>query len=225
MQFIIKVVAAMAFFFSLQPSFAQTENIKKSTKDAVEALRREFPKFKLSPEAQECLDDSLKGKSVDPECDPAINDEVQVYRERQQLDAKNQQLDAKNQQLDIISKAGQHIDIAVGLIQLGMYVDYGKVPNPQADYIKKVQSSPSIPQEVQILFSTILQRHREKLPLPFDPYGKDLLALVAKNIDEAIKLQKQITDPKYKADTGEFINTVKKMLDDYRRLKEKSAPK
>jgi ABC-type thiamine transport system substrate-binding protein len=97
--------------------------ITDTTRQKVEALRKDFPNFKLSPEAQQCLDEKI----LDPECDPTINDEIAIYRDKQQLNSDKQQLNSDKQQLnsdkqqlnsdkqqlDVIKTARQNIEIVI----------------------------------------------------------------------------------------------------------------
>jgi hypothetical protein len=214
MHFIIKVVAALAFFFSLQTSFAQTVNIKKTTRKAVADLQKEFPKFKMDPELQACLD----GLNKDPYCDEALQEEVTSYR-------KNQQLDAKNQQLEIVEKANQGIEIVIGLIQLGMYVDYGKVPNPQANFIEKVQQNKDAPKDVLKFFYEAQNQKTTQDALAGNLRSKRIIDAANMHLMESVELQKRIVDDGFKVPLIDFTNNARIMLNDYRKLKERSAPK
>jgi len=215
MRFAVSVIAVLLFYFSLQSSFAQgTENVRKSTKDAVEALRTEFPNFKLSSDAQQCLDDKI----VDPDCDGLVGDETRVYR-------KKQQLDAKSQQLEIVEKANQGIEIVIGLIQLGMYVDYGKVPNPQGNFMEKVQKNQDTPKEVIELFVEMQTSHDSLKSKPNNSSGLKIIELASHYLKESLLLQQKITAAKFKSILSESAQNARTMLDDYRRLKERSAPK
>jgi hypothetical protein len=96
-----------------------------------------------------------------------------------------------------------------------MYVDYGKVPNTQADYIKLVQSNPNTPKEIQQLFTDILHRHKAWLPLNYNPYGKQLLDYAKSYLDASIALQQKISDTKFKNGMNEFTQNARTMFSWY----------
>ncbi len=71
---------ACAFMLSLVclPGHAQ---VTEPTRKAVAELWGKYPAFKLSSEAKQCVE----GKLIDPECEPAIRDEMDVFVAKKQL--------------------------------------------------------------------------------------------------------------------------------------------
>lgn len=209
--------------FTVLPSLGFAE-ITDSTRQKVEAIKKEFPKFILDYELQKCLD----GLNKDSYCDEALLQEVISYRKNQQLDLKNQHLDLKNQQLDvqkqqlnIVNRSGENLEIVIGLIQLGMYVDYDKTPNPQADYIKIIQSNQDTPKEIQQLFTDMLQRHKAGLSMSHNSSAKKILNYAKQYLDESLALQQQITDVKFKDGMREFTKNAQTIYSGYASLKSK----
>ena len=183
------------------PGHAQ---VTEPTRRAVAELRAKYPTFKLSPEAQQCFD----GKLVDPECGPAIHDEMDLF-------VSKKQLSEDKKQLEVVRKVGRSIDVVVALSQLGMYVDHGVVPNAKADYMAKVQSDPKFDAHVREFMAEVLA-WRKRNPSPSqNPYRPRLIQL-AKNelviVDAAIPT---IADKKYREDFVEFRQTALQIYNGY----------
>ena len=191
-----------------KPPTAKTENVTDQTRQKVAALHAQFPKFKLSPESQDCLD----GKDKDPLCDPTINLEVDVYAKEQRVNAKQQRVSEKEQRVSekeqrvsekekdiaIMTSARDNISIVIWLVQLWLYVDYEKIPPKDADYMDIVMSNPNTPKEVQSLFEEFLKRKKSGWVFTWKADGKRLIDLANKHLQIANTLQWQLKNETFK---------------------------
>lgn len=192
--------------------------IADATRKKVEAVKREFPNFKLSPETQECLD----GKVVDPECDPAINGEVDVYVKKQQNNTREQQVNIERQQNNIMKAAIQNIDIVIWLVQLWLYIDYEKIPPKDADYMNIVMNNPNTPKDVQSLFVEFLKRKKSGWIFTWKGDGERLINLANKHLQIANTLQSQLTDETFKKQASTLYSQA---ISSYAMAKEMLAKK
>ncbi len=180
---------------------AKSENVTAQTRKKVTQLKLEFPNFKLSNDAQQCVD----GKLIDPECEPTINAEVDVYAKRQQVNAERQQVNAERQQvnaerknIEIMNSARDNISIVIWLVQLWLYVDYEKIPPKDADYMDIVMSNPNTPKDVQSLFVDFLKRKKSGWTFSWKADGERLINLANKHLQIANTLQWQLTNEIFK---------------------------
>ena len=180
---------------------AKSENVTAQTRKKVTQLKLEFPNFKLSNDAQQCID----GKLIDPECEPTINAEVDVYTKRQQVNAERQQVNAERQQvnaerrnIEIMNSARDNISIVIWLVQLWLYVDYEKIPPKNADYMDIVMSNPNTPTDVQSIFVEFLKRKKSGWTFSWKADGERLINLANKHLQIANTLQWQLTNETFK---------------------------
>lgn len=173
---------------------AKSENVTAQTQKKVTQLKLEFPNFKLSNDAQQCID----GKLIDPECEPTINAEVDVYAKRQQVNAERQQVNAERKNIEIMNSARDNISIVIWLVQLWLYVDYEKIPPKNADYMDIVMSNPNTPTDVQTLFVDFLKRKKSGWTFSWKADGERLINLANKHLQIANTLQWQLTNETFK---------------------------
>lgn len=178
--------------------------VTEPTRKAVAELRAMYPTFKLSPEAQQCVE----GKLIDPECDVAIREEVDVFVERKQLDDRNRQL-------EIVEKVGRSIDVVVALSQLGMFVDHGVVPNAKADYMAKVQSGPKFDARTREFIEEVLAWRKRNPSLTQNPYRSRLIQLAKSELEIVDTSIPTIADKKYREDFVEFRKTALQIYNGY----------
>ena len=176
---------------------AKSENVTAQTRQKVANLRSEFPNFKLSPDAQLCVDDKL----IDPECEPTIIAETDLYITEQRIkENKNKivamewQIAIKEQQIAIKKTTRESIDIVMWLVQLWFYIDQDRQPPKDADYIAIVMNYPDIPKEVQSLFTEFLNRKKSGSTFNGKADGERLIALANKYLQIANSLKPQITN-------------------------------
>ena len=173
---------------------AKSENVTAQTRKKVTQLKLEFPNFKLSNDAQQCID----GKLIDPECEPTINAEVDVYTKRQQVNAERQQVNAERRNIEIMNSARDNISIVIWLVQLWLYVDYEKIPPKNADYMDIVMSNPNTPTDVQSIFVEFLKRKKSGWTFSWKADGERLINLANKHLQIANTLQWQLTNETFK---------------------------
>ena len=166
---------------------AKSENVTAQTRKKVTQLKLEFPNFKLSNDAQQCID----GKLIDPECEPTINAEVDVYTKRQQVNAERRNI-------EIMNSARDNISIVIWLVQLWLYVDYEKIPPKNADYMDIVMSNPNTPTDVQSIFVEFLKRKKSGWTFSWKADGERLTNLANKHLQIANTLQWQLTNETFK---------------------------
>lgn len=169
---------------------AKIENVTAQTRKRVANLKLKFPNFRLSDDTQKCLD----GKLINPDCDPAINDEAYIYEKKQQVNTERQQVNTERQQLIVVEEARNNIAIVIWLIQLGLYIDFNQVPPEKGDYMTIVMDNPKTPAEVKELFSSFLKRKKAGDQFTWKWDGQRLLWLAEQYLDKADKLQSKIFD-------------------------------
>ena len=205
---------------------AKSENVTAQTRQKVANLRSEFPNFKLSPDAQLCVDDKL----IDPECEPTIIAEMDWHIREEQIKAneakiaenKNKIAENKNkiaennnkivvieweiavkeQQIAVKKTTRESIDIVMWLVQLWFYIDQDRQPPKDADYIAIVMSNPDTPKEVHSLFTEFLKRKKNSSSFKKNADGDRLLTFANKYLQIADSLKPQITNVtvKFQAD-------------------------
>ena len=168
--------------------------ITDATRKKVEAVKREFPNFKLWPDEQKCFDGTLN----DPECDLAINEEISSFKKEQQINAKEQQINAREKELQVMKSARDNISIVIWLVQLWLYIDYEKIPPKDADYMDIVMSDSNTPKEVQSLFVEFLKRKKSGWTFTWKADGERLINLANKHLQIANTLQWQLTNETFK---------------------------
>ena len=197
-------VVAISPAYSADKAVAPHENVTAQTRLKVANIRKEFPSFKLSPDAQQCLD----GKLIDPDCDSAIEGEADIYKkkqqvnaerqqvnaERQQVNAREQQVNAREQQLLIVKEAWTSIAVVIWLIQLGLYIDFDRIPSEKGDYMAIVMADPATPTEIKDLFTSFLKRKKNNDHFTWKWDGERLIWYAKQYLDRANVLQSQITD-------------------------------
>ena len=195
------LVCAFVLSFVCLPSNAQVTEL---TKQAVAELRAQYPTFKLSSEAQQCVDSKL----VDPECELAIRDEMDVF-------VAKKQLSEDKKQLEFVAKVGRSIDVVVALSQLGMFVDHGVVPNAKADYMAKVQSGPKFDARTREFIEEFLA-WRKRNPSPSqNPYRSRLIQLAKSELEIVDAAIPTIADKKYREDFAEFRQMALQIYNGY----------
>ena len=201
-------VVAISPAYSADKAVAPHENVTAQTRLKVANIRKEFPSFKLSPDAQQCLD----GKLIDPDCDSAIEGEADIYKkkqqvnaerqqvnaERQQVNAREQQVNAREQQLLIVKEAWTSIAVVIWLIQLGLYIDFDRIPSEKGDYMAIVMADPATPTEIKDLFTSFLKRKKNNDHFTWKWDGERLIWYAKQYLDRANVLQSQITDATFK---------------------------
>jgi hypothetical protein len=208
--------AATAVALATSPAYgadklplAQSDNVTAQTRQKVADLKLEFPNFKLSTDAQQCID----GKLIDLECEPTINDEVDIYQkkqqvnaERQQVNAERQQVNAERQQLVVVEEARNNIAIVIWLIQLGLYIDFNQMPSEKADYMTIVMDNQKTPPEIESLFVEFLKRKKNGDTFTWKWDGERLLWYANQYLDKANQLQSQIFDTTFQSQISAMYN-------------------
>lgn len=164
-------------------------NVTKETRLKVENIRLKHSEFKLSPEAQECMD----GKVIDPECDPVINGEADLFVKKLRVDEHQRVVDERERLLTNVHSAREHIGVVLGLVQLGLFCFDDRSPSINADFMSTVMKSQSTSTEVKSLFNDLLVRKKqgEKFTSKID--SERLISLANKHLESANSLNTQIT--------------------------------
>jgi len=164
----------------------------------VESVTKEYPKFRLSPDAQSCLDDQLK----DVLCESAILGEVHIYRRKQEVDRRKQEVDRREQELDrreqeLITVEVWRTDSAVvmGLSQLAVFVFFDLSPPANADFITLASQDPLTPPNIKTLIGSYLARKKNGSLFSYEVDGKPLMALAQTHFDMAKEAKNRVTDP------------------------------
>lgn len=76
---------------------------------------------------------------IDPECDPVINGEADVFTKRLANDERQRALDEDKRELTNMRLAIRNIDVVFGLVQLGLLV-YDDCPPPISILTQPIRS-------------------------------------------------------------------------------------
>lgn len=164
-------------------------NVTNETRAKVERIRLKHPEFKLSPEAQECMD----GKVIDPDCDPVINGEADVFIKQLANDEKQRANDEEKREITNMRLAVRDVDVVFGLVQLGLFVYEDRPPPNNANYIKTVMEDKHTSTEVKSLFNDYLGRKRRGEKFTSKADSQKLIGLANKHLESANSLRAQIT--------------------------------
>lgn len=175
-------------------------NVTQETRAKVDSVRLKHPEFKLSPDAQLCFE----GKLIDPECDPTIYDEADIFERKRAL-AENKR------ELAEMARARNDCGIAIGSAQIGLLVFEDRPPSKEASFIGRVMDEADTPMEVKRLFKDYLGRkeRREKFT---KQDSERLMALADKHLDSAQSLLLTQTDPTFKQQLTAMISEASKSL-------------
>lgn len=164
-------------------------NVMKETRLKVENIRLKHSEFKLSPEAQECMD----GKVIDPECDPVINGEADLFVKKLRVDEHQRVVDERERLLTNVHLAREHIGVVLGLVQLGLFCFDDRSPSKNADFMSIVMESQSTSTEVMSLFNDLLGRKKQGEKFNSKTDSARLINLANKHLESANSLKAQIT--------------------------------
>ena len=176
---------------------AQSENVTAQTQQKVADLKLKFSNFKLSPDAQLCVD----GKLIDPECEPTIIAEMdwhireaKIAENKNKIAEYNNEIAVKEQQIAVKKTTRESIDIVMSLVQLWFYIDQDRQPPKDADYIAIVMNNPNTPKEVQSLFIEFLNRKKSGSSFKRKADGERIITFANKYLQIADSLKPQITN-------------------------------
>jgi len=164
-------------------------NVTKETRAKVERTRLKHPEFKLSPETQECLD----GKVIDPECDPAINGEADLFLKELRVAERQRAVDERERDLTNMRLAREHIGVVLGSVQLGLFCFDDRSPPKNADFVSIVMESQSTSTEVRSLFNDFLGRKKQGDKFTSKTDSERLIGLANKHLESANSFKAQIT--------------------------------
>lgn len=171
-------------------------NVTKETRARVERISLDHLEFKLSPEAQECMD----GKVIDPECDPVINGEADLFLKKLRVAEKERAVAEekgtvaeREREVTNVNLARDHIGVVLGLVQLGLFAFDDRAPPKNADFVSQVMESQSTSTEVRSLFNDFLGRKKRGEKFASKTDSQRLIGLANKHLESANLLKAQIT--------------------------------
>ena len=165
--------------------------VSHCTRTKVESVVKEYPKFRLSPDAQSCLDDQLK----DVLCEPTILGEVDIYRRKQEVERRNQEVERREQQLVTVKVWRTDSAVVMGLSQLAFFVFFDRSPPANADFITMASQDPLTPPKIRALIGSYLARKKSGSLFSYEADGKPLMALAQTHFDMAKEAKNRVTDP------------------------------
>jgi len=184
-------VSMMAF-----PSLA-VEGIRPETQELVRQTQSKHPDLRLSDAAIRCL----AGIEKDSECDQFINDEVNGYLGKRQVDERERQVDEERRQVDeerrqvnIAREAVENIHIARALLQTVLHREFGQAPSADEDYRTKVQGYTTMRPEIRALIQRNLLEPSPKNQATWKNKLSQAMILAKECTDAAIGIQKKLTD-------------------------------
>lgn len=164
-------------------------NVMKETRAKVERISLEHLEFKLSPEAHECMD----GKVIDPECDPVINGEADLFVKKLRVAEKERAVAEREREVTNVNLAREHIGVVLGLVQLGLFAFDDRAPPKNADFVGQVMESQSTSTEVRFLFNDFLGRKKQGEKFTSKTDSARLIRLANKHLESANSFKAQIT--------------------------------
>jgi hypothetical protein len=209
---LLRMALIVIFAIQFQHAHAQgnlpNSNVSKETRAKLERVRLKYPEFKLYlPEMQECLD----GKLIDPECDPAISGEIDLYEKKQNIAERERNIAERERNIAEMKRARNDCFIVIGSVQVGLLAFEDRAPSKEASFIELVIDDADTPIEVKRLFKDYLARkeRREKFT-KLD--SERLMALANKHLDSARSLLLTQTNATFKQQISAFIFEASKSL-------------
>jgi len=187
-------VTAVLLLISVLPKHAHAQNastapnVTQETRSKVERIRLEYLEFKLSPEAQECMD----GKVIDPECDPALNGEVDLFLKKLRVVEKERAFAEREREVTNVNLAREHIGVVLGLVQLGLFTFDDRTPPKNADFVSQVMENQSTSAEVRSLINDFLGRKKQCEKFANKADSERLIGLANKHLESARSFKAQI---------------------------------